>query len=64
MFGSTGWFNKHGTAAVDVNVPPNVYNRLKGAAVDFMRRSGILPPKGMADITVDNWMRPRMTGCG
>ena len=60
-FGSSGWFAKHGLGA-DVSVPDSVANRLKGIAVDRMRASGRLGPKGAEDITGDKWMRPRLVG--
>lgn len=59
--GSSGWFPKHGLGA-DVSVPDSVANRLKGIAVDKMRASGRLGPKGAEDITGDKWMRPRLVG--
>ena len=60
VFGSEGFFAKHGHSA-NVEVPQGVYNRLKGIAIDRMRASGRLGPKGTDDITGDNWKRPR--GC-
>jgi hypothetical protein len=61
IFGSNGWFDKHGNTA-DVNVPDNVYNRLKGKAIEEMRASGRIGPQGTQDITGDKWMQPRLTG--
>jgi hypothetical protein len=43
LFGSNGWFDKHGLDS-DVSVPDGVYNRLKGQAVDFMRGTGRISP--------------------
>ncbi|MFI5896996.1 polymorphic toxin-type HINT domain-containing protein [Actinoplanes sp. NPDC051513] len=61
IFGSNGWFDKHGKVA-DVSVPDNVYNRLKGKAVEEMRASGRLGPQGTRDITGDKWKMPRLKG--
>lgn len=61
MFGSNGWFPKHGHNA-DVSVPNSVENRLKGVAVDIMRKQGRLKPKGEEDISGDKWKRQRI-GC-
>jgi hypothetical protein len=58
-FGSGGWFSKHGLGA-QVSVPDAVADRLKGVAVDEMRRTGRLSPKGTMDISGDKWMRPRV----
>ncbi|MEU6278746.1 DUF6531 domain-containing protein [Streptomyces sp. NPDC047028] len=60
IFGSDGWFNKHGKSAADADVPASVENALKGKAVDFMRGTGRLGPKGTQDITGDKWKRPRL----
>ncbi|TVT44607.1 type IV secretion protein Rhs [Amycolatopsis rhizosphaerae] len=61
IYGSNGWFAKHGKSA-DVSVPESVENRLKGKAIEFMRGSGRIGPKGTEDISGDKWMRPRLTG--
>ncbi|WP_433521988.1 RHS repeat-associated core domain-containing protein [Nocardia pseudovaccinii] len=61
IFGSNGWFAKHGHSA-DVTVPDTVANRLKSVAVEEMRRQGRLGPKGTEDICGDKWKRPRV-GC-
>jgi hypothetical protein len=61
IFGSNGWFPKHGKSA-DVAVPQDVYNNLKGLAVGEMRAAGRLGPKGSENIKGDNWKRPRITG--
>lgn len=55
FYGSNGWFSKHGLP-VPNNVPQQLEAVLKGHAVDFMRRSGRLPPG--ANIKDDNWRRP------
>ncbi|WP_129307503.1 DUF6531 domain-containing protein [Streptomyces sp. L2] len=60
IFGSDGWFNKHGKSAAEADVPGSVENALKGKAVDFMRGTGRLGPKGIQDITGDKWKRPRL----
>ncbi|MFF1482991.1 RHS repeat-associated core domain-containing protein, partial [Streptomyces sp. NPDC058301] len=64
IFGSDGWFNKHGTTAADVQVPPSVENALKGRAVDTLRRTGRVGPKGTEDISGDKWQRPRLAAEG
>ncbi|MER5463146.1 RHS repeat-associated core domain-containing protein [Streptomyces sp. NPDC002668] len=64
IFGSDGWFNKHGTTAADVEVPPSVENALKGRAVDTMRLTGRIGPKGTEDISGDKWQRPRLASEG
>jgi RHS repeat-associated protein len=60
VFGSEGFFPKHGLSA-DVQVPEGVFNRLKGIAVDKLRAAGRLGPKGTEDISGENWKQPR--GC-
>ena len=61
IYGSNGWFAKHGKSA-DVSVPENVENRLKGKAIEFMRSSGRIGPRGTEDISGDKWKRPRLAG--
>ena len=61
IYGSEGWFAKHGLPG-GAEVPGTVENRLKGHAVDFLRKSGRLGPKGGDDISGDNWQRPRLKG--
>ncbi|MET9379040.1 hypothetical protein ACFYV5_24355 [Streptomyces sp. NPDC003035] len=61
VFGSTGWFSKHGKSA-DVTVPRETYNLLKGLAVSQMRADGRIGPKGTGNLKGDNWKRPRITG--
>ncbi|WP_435228414.1 polymorphic toxin-type HINT domain-containing protein [Streptomyces sp. Tue6028] len=63
IFGSDGWFSKHGKSA-DVDVPQDVYNNLKGLAVGELRRDGRIGAKGTENIKGDNWKRPRITGGG
>ncbi|MER7795460.1 RHS repeat-associated core domain-containing protein, partial [Streptomyces sp. NPDC097640] len=67
LFGSDGFFNKHGTKAADVVVPERVEDALKGTAVRFMRKTGRIGDKGTEDISGDKWKRPRLssdgTGC-
>jgi RHS repeat-associated protein len=62
IYGSNGFFNKHGTKASDVDVPQQVHNRLKGIAVDQMRKLGQLPRD--ADIKGDAWKRPMIGSSG
>lgn len=62
VFGSNGFFDKHGHPA-QVDVPSNVANRLKGISVDEMRAAGRLGSKGTENIKGNSWMRPRLTGC-
>jgi len=61
IFGSDGWFDKHGNG-VEVSVPDNVYNRIKGKAIEEMRGAGRLGPQGTQDITGDSWKMPRPKG--
>lgn len=61
IFGSDGWFAKHGKSA-DVKVPREIYNLLKGLAVGEMRRDGRIGPKGTENIKGDSWKRDRITG--
>ncbi|MBS2966872.1 hypothetical protein KGA66_27815 [Actinocrinis puniceicyclus] len=61
IFGSDGFFAKHGLSA-DVSVPGDVYNRLKGKAIEFMRSTGRIGPQGTQDITGDKWKMPRLGG--
>ncbi|MFE3559405.1 ricin-type beta-trefoil lectin domain protein [Streptomyces sp. NPDC059193] len=63
IFGSDGWFSKHGKSA-DVDVPQDVYNNLKGLAVGELRRDGRIGDKGSENVKGDNWKRPRITGGG
>ena len=57
LFGPSGWFNKHGHKGRPLSCPIPVENQLKGQAIDMMRRSGELPPKGQMNIKGDRWMR-------
>jgi len=41
-------------------VPQSIENHLKGIAIDTMRQQGRLGPKGVDDVTGDNWKRPRI----
>ncbi|MFJ8853565.1 hypothetical protein [Streptomyces sp. NPDC102437] len=61
IFGSDGWFAKHGKSA-DVKAPRETYNLLKGLAVGEMRREGRIGPKGTENIKGDSWKRDRITG--
>ncbi|AGZ46087.1 polymorphic toxin-type HINT domain-containing protein [Actinoplanes friuliensis] len=56
IYGSNGFFNKHGVDASKVDVPQQVHNRLKGIAIDKMRKTGQLPQN--ADVKGDAWKRP------
>jgi hypothetical protein len=62
IFGSNGFFNKHGINAADVSVPDQVNNRLKGIAIELMRRNGQLGPND--DIKGDAWKRPMIGSSG
>jgi RHS repeat-associated protein len=53
-YGPEGWVNKHGKG-VPSSVPPDLENTLKGISVDELRKRGIVPPKGAADITGNKW---------
>ncbi|WP_435241154.1 DUF6531 domain-containing protein [Streptomyces cucumeris] len=64
LFGSNGFFNKHGTKADDVVVPPRVEDALKGTAIKFMRKEGRLGDKGTEDLSGDKWKRPRLAAEG
>nr|WP_234392139.1 DUF6531 domain-containing protein [Streptomyces sp. WM6378] len=64
IFGSDGWFNKHGTTAADVQVPASVENALKGRAIDTLRKTGRIGPKGTEDISGEKWQRPRLAAEG
>lgn len=57
VFGPSGFFNKHGHKAADIQVTESVFQRLKGIAVDEMRRLGVLPPKGRGSIKGDEWIK-------
>jgi RHS repeat-associated protein len=61
VFGSNGWINKHGRGT-DIDVPDSVMDRLKGKAVEYMRKTERIGPKGTGDISGDKWQRPRRTG--
>ena len=62
IFGSEGFMNKHGLKGVesDKMISVNAKNRLKGIAVDEMRKSGRISPG--ESIKGDKWNRPRLTG--
>jgi RHS repeat-associated protein len=62
IYGSNGFFNKHNITASDVNVPDQVHNRLKGIAVDQMRKIGQIPAD--ANIKGDAWKRPMIGSSG
>ena len=64
LFGSNGWFNKHGHKGRPLNCPRPVENQLKGQAIDIMRRSGELPSKGTFNIKGDRWMRGSLGALG
>jgi RHS repeat-associated protein len=55
MFGKDGWFNKHGHKGRPEQCPQAVEDQLKGRAVDILRRSGKLPPKGQGNIKGSRW---------
>ena len=57
MFGPNGWFNKHGHKGRPASCPTGVENQLKGQAVDVLRRSNQLKPKGEANIKGNRWTR-------
>jgi RHS repeat-associated protein len=57
LFGPSGWFSKHGHKGRPLSCPVPVENQLKGQAIDIMRRSGELPPKGQMNIKGSRWMR-------
>ncbi|MFD2909188.1 hypothetical protein ACFSX9_10625 [Flavobacterium ardleyense] len=63
IFGSDGFMNKHRLSGDDVNVPDSVNQRLKGIAIDEMRKAGRISSKGEDNIKGDNWKRPRLKGC-
>ncbi|MBT9513546.1 MAG: hypothetical protein IV104_14505 [Acidovorax sp.] len=64
MYGPNGWFDKHGHKGKPANCPPGVEDHLKGHAIDILRRSGALPPKGQANIKGDRWMTEQRGGGG
>jgi RHS repeat-associated protein len=57
MYGPQGWFNKHGHTGAPENCPAGVESQLKGNAIDILRRSNALPPKGRLNIKGNNWTR-------
>ncbi|MFF3657763.1 RHS repeat-associated core domain-containing protein [Streptomyces olivochromogenes] len=64
LFGSDGWFNKHGIKGSDVEVPPSVENAIKGRAIYEMRKVGRIGPKGTEDISGEKWRRPPLASEG
>ena len=56
IYGSNGFLNKHGINASNISVPDQVNNRLKGIAVDQMRKIGQLGPNDA--VKGDAWKRP------
>jgi hypothetical protein len=57
IYGPNGWIGKHGFTGKPPNLPIEVENQCKGVAVDQMRRAGLLPPKGRANIKGSLWMK-------
>ncbi len=62
VYGSNGFFNKHGLKASGVEVPNQVLNRLKGIAVDQMRKLGQI--SAGENIKGDAWKRPMIGSSG
>ncbi|CUU59621.1 RHS repeat-associated core domain-containing protein, partial [Parafrankia irregularis] len=56
MYGSNGFFNKYGLKATAADSPEQVNNRLKGIAVDWVRKIGQIASG--VDIAGDAWKRP------
>jgi hypothetical protein len=59
IYGSNGWIGKHGHAA-NMRLDDVVENRLKGVAVDEMRKTGCLG--GSDPVKGDAWKRPYVDG--
>ncbi|MBO3751987.1 hypothetical protein J5X84_38465 [Streptosporangiaceae bacterium NEAU-GS5] len=57
IFGSNGWIGKHGHSA-NMRLSAVVENRLKGVAIDEMRKAGRLGPNDV--IKGDAWKRPHV----
>ncbi|GAA2132376.1 hypothetical protein GCM10009760_07350 [Kitasatospora kazusensis] len=56
FYSSNGWFSKHGLP-IPKDAPAQLVSVLKGYAVDWMRRAGVL--RAGDSIKGDDWMRPR-----
>lgn len=63
VLGPEGWKNKHGHKGRPASLPDNVDNSVKGIAVDQLRKRGLLPPKGRANIKGDNWIKKGAKAC-
>jgi RHS repeat-associated protein len=58
IYGPNGWIARHGyNEARPAGVSQGVENACKGIAVDRLRASGHLPPKGRLNIKWGRWMR-------
>jgi RHS repeat-associated protein len=57
IFGPGGWLNKHGHKGRPVGLPDQVENSCKGIAVEKLRASGKLPPKGQLNIKGGGWRK-------
>nr|WP_232072752.1 polymorphic toxin-type HINT domain-containing protein [Phytohabitans flavus] len=58
IFGSQGFFNKHGLTGAPEGMPTGVYNTIRDTAITKMRAMGVIKPKGHEDVTGDKWKRP------
>ncbi|WP_166664400.1 RHS repeat-associated core domain-containing protein [Actinophytocola oryzae] len=61
IYGSNGWIGKHGHSA-DMKLNDTVENRLKGIAIDEMRRAHTLGPND--NVKGDAWKRPHVGDAG
>jgi hypothetical protein len=57
VYGPQGWIAKHGFSAKPPGLPTQVENACKGMAVEHLRASGEIPPKGFFNIKGNKWMR-------
>ncbi|PRC92380.1 hypothetical protein S2091_3039 [Solimicrobium silvestre] len=57
LYNQQGWFNKHGKKGAPAGIPEQCENRLRGEAIDQMRRRGHIPGKGLGDIKGGNWKK-------
>jgi hypothetical protein len=57
VYGPQGWIAKHGFAGRPAGLPAEIENTCKGIAVERLRASGDIPPRGRFNIKGNKWMR-------
>ncbi|MBI3731222.1 MAG: hypothetical protein HY254_23200 [Burkholderiales bacterium] len=57
MYNEGGWFNKHGHEGAPKGIPKGVEEQIQGNAIEQMRKRGVIPAKGLADIKDGKWKK-------